>query len=65
VGTYDDHVDVLDRELPGVLAVFESPSEVDWSTPTRLEPLDPTSHRNVLELAGHVEWVRAASGRST
>jgi hypothetical protein len=54
--SYEESVDVLDRELEGLLKVFESLSNEDWRTPTKLEPLDPSlPHWTVFELAGHFD----------
>jgi Mycothiol maleylpyruvate isomerase N-terminal domain len=56
VGSYQDDVDVLDRELQGVLAIFEGLSDDEWATSTRLEPFDPDKPRwTVFELAGHFD----------
>lgn len=56
MGSYEEAVDVLDRELQGVLAVFDGLSDDDWTKPTTLEPLDPGKpHWTVFELAGHFD----------
>ncbi len=56
MGSYEDAVDVLDRELQRVLGVFESVSSEEWSRPTMLQPLDPAlPHWTVFELAGHFD----------
>ncbi|MGZ5297806.1 MAG: hypothetical protein ACXWEZ_12920 [Actinomycetota bacterium] len=56
MGTYEQEIDVLERELQGVLAVFDEVSGDEWTTLTRLEPLDPSlPHWTVFELAGHFD----------
>jgi hypothetical protein len=56
MGSYEDAVDVFDRELRGVLEVFDGLTADEWSTPTKLEPLDPSRpHWTVFELAGHFD----------
>ena len=56
MGTYEHEIDMLERELQGVLAVFDGVSGDDWKKPTRLEPLDPgVTHWTVFELAGHFD----------
>jgi hypothetical protein len=56
VGSYEDSVDVLDRELQKLLEVFESVSGEEWQRPTKLEPLDPSlPHWTIFELAGHFD----------
>ena len=56
MGTYEDHVDTLDRELQGLLGVFRGLTEDDWRKETLLEPLDPSQrHWTLFELAGHFD----------
>lgn len=56
MGSYGNEIDVLERELQGVLAVFDGLSGDDWTKPTTLEPLDPGKpHWTVFELAGHLD----------
>lgn len=56
MGSYEESVDVLDRELQRVLGVFESLSGEDWQKPTKLVPLDESlPHWTVFELAGHFD----------
>lgn len=56
MGSYEDEIDVLERELQGVLTVFDDVSGDDWKKPTRLEPLDASvPHWTVFELAGHFD----------
>jgi hypothetical protein len=56
MGSYQESVDVLDRELQRVLGVFDSLSGDDWKHATKLEPLDPKQpHWTVFELAGHFD----------
>jgi len=56
MGSYGNEIDVLERELQGVLAVFDGLSGDDWSQPTTLEPLDPGKpHWTIFELAGHFD----------
>ena len=56
MGSYQDAVDVLDRELQNLLGVFEKLSDDEWSSPTKLEPVDPNlPHWTVFELAGHFD----------
>jgi uncharacterized protein (TIGR03083 family) len=53
--TYEQALDVLDRELQGVAAAFADLSEAEWQTPTLLEPFEPDRPRwTVFELAGHL-----------
>ncbi len=53
---YQHSVDVLERELQGLLGIFGELGEDDWTAPTRLEPLDPAlRHWTVFELAGHFD----------
>ena len=56
MGTYEDHVDTLERELQGLLGVFRGLTEDDWRKETLLEPLDPSQrHWTLFELAGHFD----------
>jgi hypothetical protein len=56
MGTYENEIDMLERELQGVLAVFDDVSGDDWTKPTKLDPLDPNlPHWTVFELAGHFD----------
>ncbi len=56
MSSYDDAVDVLERELLGLLDVFDELAADDWTKPTRLDPLDATlPHWTVFELAGHFD----------
>jgi len=56
MNTYFDLVDILEAELNQVLAGFRSVTDDQWSTLTRLEPLDPSlPHWSVFELAGHFD----------
>ena len=56
MGAYEQEIDVLERELQGVLAVFDEVSGDDWKKQTRLEPLVPSvPHWTVFELAGHFD----------
>ena len=56
MASYGNEIDVLERELQGVLDVFDGLSGDDWTKPTTLEPLDPAKpHWTVFELAGHFD----------
>jgi hypothetical protein len=56
MGRYEDEIDILERELMGVLAVFDSVPGDEWDRATRLEPLDPSlPHWSVFQLAGHFD----------
>lgn len=56
MGSYEDSLDLLERELQRVGDTFSSLSEADWRTETRLEPLDTERPRwTVFELAGHFD----------
>lgn len=47
---------MLERELHGVLAVFDEVSSDEWGNPTKLVPLDTEArHWTVFELAGHFD----------
>jgi hypothetical protein len=49
-------IDVLEAELGRVLDGFRRVTGEQWSTPTALEPLDPSlPHWTVFELAGHFD----------
>ena len=56
MGSYETEIDVLERELQGVLAVFDELSADDWKKSTKLVPLDTEArHWTVFELAGHFD----------
>ena len=56
MGSYEEAVEVLDRELQLLLGVFDEMSEDEWTKPTMLQPLDPNlKHWTVFELAGHFD----------
>ena len=56
MASYGNEIDVLERELQGVLDVFDGLSGDDWTKPTTLEPFDPAKpHWTVFELAGHFD----------
>jgi hypothetical protein len=56
MGSYENDIDVLDRELQRVLAVFDSVSDDEWARPTMLVPWDAGQpHWTVFELAGHFD----------
>ncbi len=56
MSAFSDAVDILERELGQVLDGFRRVEGEQWSTPTRLEPLDPSlPHWTVFELAGHFD----------
>jgi len=56
MGSYENEIDVLERELDGVLAVFDGLSGDDWTMQTKLMPLDEGApHWTVFELAGHFD----------
>ena len=56
MGSYETEIDVLERELQGVLSVFDGLSSEDWTKPTQLVPLDVEArHWTVFELAGHFD----------
>jgi hypothetical protein len=53
---YADDVDILERELQGVLGLFRGLGEEDWQRRTNLEPLDASlPHWTLFELAGHFD----------
>jgi hypothetical protein len=53
---YNEHVDLLEKELNQVLDGFRRVTGDQWATSTRLEPLDPSlPHWTVFELAGHFD----------
>jgi hypothetical protein len=53
---YKESVDILEAELNQVLDGFRRLTDEQWSTPTRLDPLDPSlPHWTVFELAGHFD----------
>jgi hypothetical protein len=54
--SYADDVDILERELLGVLGLFQGLSDEDWQRKTNLEPFDPSlRHWTLFELAGHFD----------
>lgn len=56
MGSYEQDVDVLERELAGLLTVFRGLGPDEWATRTFLEPLDPEQpHWTLFELAGHFD----------
>src|SRR5215510_14219305 len=56
VGAYEGSIDILERELNGVLTAFDGVTSEQWALPTALEPLDKSlSHWTVFELAGHFD----------
>jgi hypothetical protein len=56
VAGYEESVDVLEAELGVVLDGFRRVGADEWSTATRLEPLDASlPHWTVFELAGHFD----------
>jgi hypothetical protein len=56
VGAYEGSIDILERELDGVLTTFDGVTSEQWALPTALEPLDKSlSHWTVFELAGHFD----------
>jgi uncharacterized protein (TIGR03083 family) len=56
MGTYEDNLDTLERELQGVQRTFAALSERDWQQPTRLVPFDASQPPwTVFELAGHLD----------
>ena len=53
---YEAIVSVLAEELSRVENAFRGLSPSDWSTPTKLVPVDPElPHWTVFELAGHFD----------
>lgn len=56
MGTYEETLATLDRELQGVQALFASLSDDEWRMPTHLVPFDPQrTPWTVFELAGHMD----------
>ena len=56
MGGYEQDVDTLERELGGLLEVFQGLSPEQWQTETLLVPLDPNQpHWTLFELAGHFD----------
>ena len=56
MGSYEQEIDVLERELQKVLAIFDDLSDDDWKKSTKLVPLDTEArHWTVFELAGHFD----------
>ena len=56
MGTYEQAIDILDRELRGVEEAFRSLTEDQWKTPTLLRPVDAERPPwTLFELAGHFD----------
>ena len=56
MGSYEQSLDTLERELQRVSDTFASLSEDDWKSDTRLEPFDAGRPPwTVFELAGHFD----------
>jgi hypothetical protein len=56
MGSYDDMLDTLDRELQAMAATFADLSDDEWRAETRLEPFEADRpHWTVFELAGHCD----------
>src|SRR6266542_124863 len=56
MGSYEQAVDTLERELQGISEVLASLSDDEWRRPTKLQPLDPgLAPWTVFELAGHFD----------
>jgi hypothetical protein len=56
MGSYEDVLDLLERELTQVGDTFADLSEAEWGTETRLEPFETGRPRwTVFELAGHCD----------
>jgi hypothetical protein len=56
MGSYEQTLGVLERELQRVSDAFASLSEREWTSETRLEPFDSGRPRwTVFELAGHFD----------
>lgn len=54
--SYEETVDILERELQQIEAVFRGLSADEWQAPTELVPLDEEkAHWTVFELAGHFD----------
>jgi hypothetical protein len=56
MAAFEDSIDMLERELTGILGTVEGLTAQEWALPTQLEPLDPEQpHWTVFELAGHFD----------
>ena len=56
MGSYEQSLDMLERELQGVSDTFASLSEHDWRSDTLLEPFDNERPPwTIFELAGHLD----------
>ena len=56
MGTYEESIGILEKELAGVEAVFAGLTPDEWAMPTKLRPLDESlPHWTVFELAGHFD----------
>jgi hypothetical protein len=56
MGSYEQALGVLERELQRVSDTFASLSEIEWASETRLEPFESGRPRwTVFELAGHFD----------
>ena len=56
MGTYEQAIDILDRELRGVEETFRSLTGDQWKTPTLLHPVDAERPPwTLFELAGHFD----------
>jgi hypothetical protein len=56
MGSYEQSLDLLERELQRVGDTFSSLSEAEWRAETRLEPIETERPRwTVFELAGHFD----------
>jgi uncharacterized protein (TIGR03083 family) len=56
MGTYEQAIGVLDRELRGVEEAFRSLTDDQWKTPTLLHPVDAERPPwTLFELAGHFD----------
>jgi hypothetical protein len=56
MGSYEDAVATLEKELGGVERAFRALSADQWRTPTLLRPLDESQpHWTLFELAGHFD----------
>ncbi len=54
--SYEETVDILERELQQIEAVFRGLRADEWQAPTELVPLDEEKpHWTVFELAGHFD----------
>lgn len=56
MGSYEQTLEILDRELQRVADTFAGLTEDEWRAVTLLEPFDPERpHWTVFELAGHFD----------